>query len=220
MIKLALGMLFILVNFSIDIGKMSFNILPEFAGWLFILSSLNKLKVKSPYFNKISGFVFAMSMYKVAEYIVSMLNINAGIIATVFFYTGIAATVAGLILQYRIFCGTDEIVYNDDVRAPRMSWIFVLFKIGAVLTALAYINNITGIYYSYANWGNVVPGLTRPIVHAFSGVAPEIISALNTIGLVLILAGVVIKIFIILFMFEVCTDYDKIMAERSGRKSE
>lgn len=217
MTKLAIGMLFILMNFSLDIGDLSINVLPEFVGYLLILSAVDKLKTKSSYFDKMSGLLFFMAMYKIADYIVSMLNVNAGTIATIFFYGGIVTTILGLIIQYRVFCGIDEIAYDDDVRV-KTGRIFVLFKIEVVLTVLAYISSITGIYYNYVNWGEVAPGLTRPIFKLLSMTTPNVIAILSGIGVAIILVCVVIKFMMILFTFEACTDYDKIMTERSGRK--
>lgn len=217
MIKLAVGMLFILMNFALDIGDLSINILPEFVGYYLILSAVDKLKVKSAYFDKMSGVLFFMLVYKIADYIVSMLNINAGTVATVFFYGGIITTVIGLIIQFRVFCGIDEIAYNDDVRV-RMGRIFVLFRIEVVLAALAYVRTLLGIYYNYVNWGEVAPGLTRPIFKVVSMIPQEVLSFIDVIGVAVILVGVLVKFLIILFNFEACTDYDKIMTERSGRK--
>ncbi|MBR6638222.1 MAG: hypothetical protein IKK96_05125 [Lachnospiraceae bacterium] len=217
MIKLAIGMLFVLMNFSLDIGDLSINILPEFVGWLLFLSAAEKLKTKSEYFDKISGALFFMSIYKIADYIVSMLNINAGTIATVFFYGGIVTTVLGLYLLYRIFCGIEEIAQKDDVRV-KTGRIFTLFKINVVITILAYLNNFTGIYYNYLWYGKIAPALTRPIFKLLSLLPANVISILSGVAIAIILVGVVIKFFIILFTFEVCTDYDKIMTERSGRK--
>lgn len=217
MIKLAIGMLFVLMNFSIDIGDLSINILPEFVGYFLLLSAVEKLKVKSAYFDKMSGLLFAMTIYKIADYIVSMLNVSAGMVATVFFYGGIVSTIIGLIIQYRILCGIDEVTYNDEVRV-RMGRVFLLFKAEVVLAVLAYVSNITGIYYSYVNWNHVAPGLTRPIFKLLLGMAPEVIAAFDTIGIAVILVGVVVKFFMILFTFEACTDYDKITTERSGRQ--
>lgn len=217
MIKLAIGMLFILMNFSLDIGDLSINILPEFVGYLLLLSAVDKLKTKSSYFDKMSGLLFFMAMYKIADYIVSMLNVNAGTIATVFFYGGIVTTILGLLIQYRVFCGIDEIAYNDDVRV-KTGRLFVLFKIEVVLTVLAYLNNVTGIYYNYVNWGEVAPGLTRPIFKLLSIFPANVISILSGVAVAIILVGVVIKFLMILFTFEACTDYDKIMTERSGRR--
>lgn len=217
MIKLAIGMLFILMNFSLDIGDLSINILPEFVGYLLLLSAVDKLKTKSSYFDKMSGLLFFMAMYKIADYIVSMLNVNAGTIATVFFYGGIVTTILGLIIQYRVFCGIDEMTYDDDVRV-KTGRLFVLFKIEVVLTVLAYLNNVTGIYYNYVNWGEVAPGLTRPIFKLLSIFPANVVSILSGVAVAIILVGVVIKFLMILFTFEACTDYDKIMTERSGRK--
>lgn len=217
MIKLAIGMLFILMNFALDIGDLSINILPEFVGYGLILSAVDKLKVKSSYFDKMSGVLFFMLMYKIADYIMTMLNVNAGMLATVFFYGGIITTIIGFIIQFRVFCGIDEITYNDDVRV-RMGRIFVLFKVEVVLAVLAYISTFLGIYYNYLNWGEMVPGLTRPIFKVVSMLPEDVVAVLNIIGVAAILIGVVVKFLMILFTFEACTDYDKIMTERSGRK--
>lgn len=216
MIKLAIGMLFVLMNFSIDIGNLSINILPEFVGYLLFLSAADKLKAKSSYFDKLSGWLLIMALYKIADYIVSMFNINSGITATVFFWGGIVATVLGLIIQYRVFCGIEEIAYNDDVRI-KSGRLFVLFKAEIVLTVFAYLNNITGIYYNYVNWGKVAPGLTRPIFNWLSIYTADAISIMNSVSIAIVLIGVVVKFLMILNTFEVCTDYDKIVAERLNR---
>lgn len=218
MIKLAIGMLFVLMNFSIDIGDLSINILPEFVGYLLFLSAADKLKAKSAYFDKMSGWLFVMAVYKIADYIVSMLNINSGMTATVFFFGGIVATILGLIIQFRVFCGIDEIAYNDDVRI-KSGRLFTLFKAEIVLTVLAYANNITGIYYNYVNWGKVVPGLTRPIFSLLSGFSSDVVSILDGVSVAVILIGVVVRFFMILNTFEACTDYDKITTERSSKNN-
>lgn len=218
MIKLAIGMMLILINFSIDVGNLSLNILPEFVGYLLILSEVEKLKSKSEYFDKMGGLLFFMTIYKIADYFVSMFNANAGMVATVFFYGGIITTFLSLYIQYRVICGIDEITYNDNVRA-RTRRLFVLFKIEAVLAVLAYINNITGIYNNYVSWGKIAPALTRPVFRFLSMFSADVIAVIGSIGIAIILIGVVIRILMIIFTFETCTDYDKIMTERSGKRN-
>lgn len=217
MIRLAVGMLFILINFAPEIGNLSINLLPDFVGYILILSALDKLRTKSPYFQKMSGMLFLLIVYKIVEYILAMFSLNTGIRATILFYAGIAALVLDFIIQYRVFCGIDEIAYGDDVRV-NTGRIFVLFKIEVVLAVLAYTNDLYRIYLNYSNTGKIVPGLSIPIFRAFSSLSEGTISVIGTFGMAMILIGIAVRILMIIGIFEVCTDYDKIMTQRSGEK--
>ncbi|MBQ9765530.1 MAG: hypothetical protein IJW18_04995 [Lachnospiraceae bacterium] len=220
MIKLAIGMLFILVNFSpIEIGDFSLNILPEFVGYLFVLSAVDKLSKKSTYFKGMSGVLYLLTIYKIADYFVLMLGWNKNMLATIFFYLGIVATIVSLIVQFRICCGIDEIAYDDDVRVGT-SKIFLFFRIHVVLTIFSYIDNIYYIFDDYRNSQQIIPGISRPIFKLLNGLPDTITNAMNSVGGFAIVLSIIVNILLVIFLFDVCTGYDKIMAERSGRTDE
>ncbi len=217
MIRLAIGMLFILVNFAPEIGSLSINLLPEFVGYIFILSVSDKLAKKSDYFKGLSGLLFAMIVYKVVDYIVMMFALDKGIIATVFFWIGIIMTVISLIIQFRVYCGIDEIAYDDDVRV-NTSKIFLFFKIQVVFTILSYVNTFYRIYLNYSTTGEIIPGLSRPVFRLLSKFPEEVLGGLDIFGTSMILVSVVVKMILVIFVFGVCSDYDKIMNSRSGKR--
>ncbi len=217
MIRLAIGMLFILINFAPEIGNLSINLLPEFVGYLFILSVSDKLSKKSPYFKGLSGILFLLTIYKIADYIVMMFSWDDGMAATIFFYLGIVMTILSLIVQFRVYCGIDEIAYDDDVRVGT-SKIFLFFKIHVVLTVLSYVSNIYRIYLNYSTTGEIVPGLSIPIFRALSKLSEGALGIIDTFGTTMILCSIVVKILLVIFVFGVCSDYDKIMNSRSGKR--
>ncbi|MBO5228376.1 MAG: hypothetical protein J6B39_05215 [Lachnospiraceae bacterium] len=217
MIRLAIGMLFILVNFAPEIGNLSINLLPEFVGYIFILSVSDKLAKKSDYFKGLSGMLFLMIVYKVVDYIIMMFALDKDVLATVFFWLGIVMTILSLVIQFRVYCGIDEIAYDDDVRV-NTSKIFLLFKVQVVLTVLAYVNTIYRIYLNYSTTGEIIPGLSRPVFRLLSKFPEEVLGGLDIFGSSMILAGVVVKMIMVVFVFGVCSDYDKIMNSRSGKR--
>ena len=218
MIRLAIGMLFILINFAPEIGKLSINLLPEFVGYLFILSVSDKLGRKSPYFKGLGGILYLLTVYKIADYIVMMFGLCDGMTATIFFYLGIVMTILSLIVQFRVYCGIDEIAYDDDVRVGT-SKLFLFFKIQVVLTVLSYASNIYRIYFNYKTTGEIVPGLSIPIFRALSQLSEGILESIDIFGTAMILCSVAVKILLVIFVFGVCSDYDKIMNSRTGERN-
>lgn len=217
MIRLAIGMLFILVNFAPEIGDLSINLLPEFVGYMFILSVSDKLSKKSAYFKGLSGMLCLLTVYKIADYVVIMFNLDKGMVSTVFFYLGIVMTIVSLIVQFRVYCGIDEIAYDDDVRVGT-SKIFLFFKFQVALTVLGYVSTIYRIYLNYSTTGEIIPGLSVPIFRFLSKFSEGTLATMDGFGTAMILASVVVKILIVVFVFGVCSDYDKIMNSRSGKR--
>lgn len=213
MIKLAIGMLFILINFAPEIGNLSINLLPEFVGYIFILSVSDKLSKKSGYFKGLSGILFLMIVYKVADYIIVMFNLDSGLMAAILFWAGILATIVSLIIQFRVYCGIDEIVYDDDVRVDTTK-IFMLFKFQVAFTILGYFSNLYRIYLSYSVTGKIVPGLSIPMFRFFSQFSEGALSTFDSAGSVMLLLGIFVKLLQVILVFGICSDYDKIMAGR------
>ena len=62
MVRLFLGLLFVLLDFPLEVGKMELDLVPDFVGWLLAMKGMQALAGKSDAFDRGRHWAFALSV--------------------------------------------------------------------------------------------------------------------------------------------------------------
>lgn len=104
------GMLFIFLNFRLNIGEHSIGLIPAFVGYYFVFKGIESFNGEVPAFEKIKQLSKIMIVVFAAIYIVDLLAINLGFIYAIL---GIACLAVNLYVSFQI---TEGVLYLERTR--------------------------------------------------------------------------------------------------------
>ena len=115
------GFLLIFLEFNLTLGNCTVGLLPDFIGYLCILSGLVELAEDGPSFKKARPFAILMSVYSAIVYILDFLGKTVG-----FWWLSVITTVFSLYVSYLIVKGVVEIEKkyhaNLSSKALNVTW--------------------------------------------------------------------------------------------------
>ena len=79
MLKLLIGIILILLNYSINIGNIHIELIPDFLGYIVLYMGLKELKGYSVYFQKNQKYAIVMVIFSGVLYVVSFVSYLADI---------------------------------------------------------------------------------------------------------------------------------------------
>lgn len=133
--KIFFGLIFALLNFNINSGGMTINILPSFLGCVFILFGLREVEAESSYFSRAKTITIIMTIYSFIVYILDLGGMTAslGIAGMALGGLGIAGF---LFLDYLLVKALEDmtVAYHEDLNAHalRTAWtVQALTGVGA-----------------------------------------------------------------------------------------
>jgi len=165
------GMLFVFLNFNIEIGASKIGLIPGFLGYYFMLRGLTEIEWLSDKFTKVKPFVTVMIIFSGIAYALDLFGLPTE--ATLFIesimiinvWTSAIAFIAmifSLYISYTIIMGIKDIEITKEqvLNSGRLysTWklvavfsvlTFALLIIPILLIACMIINLVVGIYYLY-----------------------------------------------------------------------
>lgn len=134
-----LGFLFVMLDFNLDIGASTIDLIPDFIGFWFLSKGMNELTDESETFGKNIGLATVLMVCSVIIYVIDLIALSLGLLGIVI---GIAMTIAQLYLEYKVIMGMFELEeYNnthlgaDDCKSK---WIFAMVMV-ILTTVLVWI---------------------------------------------------------------------------------
>lgn len=131
------GLLLTFLNFDITIGDSIIGILPNFVGFIMIVSGLKELSKENSFFTKTIPFAKGMVVYSAILYALNLFGLS-GNSSWIIALAGILATITDLYISYNIIQGIFDMekAYNVDLNGSNL---FRIWKPLAVLKVLSYI---------------------------------------------------------------------------------
>lgn len=126
MYKLLIGLLFISVNYSIQVDYAIIGVIPDFIGYILIGQALRELEDEATYFVAARGPVKIMTLVSIFMYIIDLTGIvRYGFLSEVidslkgvlYMALGFACLIMFVYITYLITCGVQEMEgeYNQDM---------------------------------------------------------------------------------------------------------
>ena len=152
------GLIFVFLDFNLVFNQSSFDVLPDFAGYLFIIGGLIELSRKSRWFQKARPFATGMAIYTGIIFLLDALGASPVPNTWGSLALGFISTLVSLQVSYDIVMGIREIeaVENRPLRADAL---YYSWKIMTVLTCIVY----AMIWIPFLNIVSIIFGLIAGI---------------------------------------------------------
>lgn len=139
------GLIFIYLNFQLNLGDSTIGLIPSFAGYWLMLKGLTDLSDESEHFVRLQPIAFGMGIYTLVLYILDLIGFtnNTGLPAMLLGLVGIALS---LYMSYYLVQGVREMEqsYAADLNGEQLQsrWIYLAVTMVAanLLFWLPYVN--------------------------------------------------------------------------------
>lgn len=157
-----LGMLFVFLNFHLDIETIRIGLIPTFLGYIFMAYGLSQLAGYSSVFSSVLPYVRIMVLYSGICYVLDITGLSFSMGEPINYILSIIATFASLFISYRIIAGIKD-VEARRAQSLNSGQLYFAWKLLAIFSGIVYLMYIipvlalisviavfiTGIYYLY-----------------------------------------------------------------------
>ena len=99
------GFMFAFLDFNLNLGSSSIDLIPDFIGYIMIAQGLDELAVFSPRFVRIRPYAAGMAIYSGAWYVFALLGLSAGLGPVIHMILTLAETIVSLKISFEILMG-------------------------------------------------------------------------------------------------------------------
>lgn len=159
--KIMAGMVFVFLDFTINMETSKIGLIPDFVGYILIAQGLSEMATQSPRFAKVRGLSLAMVVYTAILYAFDLfgVTIQEGLLS---WLLGLVSTIISLYISYNIVMGVIDIEAggrNLDGASLLTVWkvyavisiaIYLLFLVPALNILLIIAGLILGIVFLFA----------------------------------------------------------------------
>ena len=150
--KIFVGMIFVFVDFNITFGVgttgvlLRIGLIPDFVGYIIMLSGLKELKGLSERFAQVRPLVIGMIVFSVIEYMMNLLGIGhtvtfvhtLTVIDLIVLAVTIGLTVVSFIISYNIIMGIKDIEVSKTVFL-NSDTLYLVWKLKVIFVIVAYV---------------------------------------------------------------------------------
>lgn len=126
--ELFVGMLLVFLNVNLSFGEHTFDVLPDFVGYLLMMRGLESLSPESRYFEKARPVAMGMMVYSAVLYVVNVLAVTVQA-QFVSFCLGVLAMAVSLLLGYWIVSGVQDMeqqrAWDLEGEKLRSMWLYM-----------------------------------------------------------------------------------------------
>lgn len=136
--KIFWGLIFIFFNYSINISNMNLGLIPDFIGYLLMLSGIKELISESEYFSKVRPVLMGMTILSLIFYVFDLLGMGVTTSAVLVILINIIAVVGSLYSSYMITCGVVDMEKNQHLELAADKLMYK-WKVKAMFLILGYL---------------------------------------------------------------------------------
>lgn len=141
-----IGFILIFLDFDLNLGSSKIGLIPDFAGYIIMISGLEEMARESALFIKVKPYVTGMAVYTGVLYLLDLVGISTslGILSYVLALTSIAVS---LYISYNIVMGVIDIEgkYNTFLNGSRLKSTWKLLAITNVLIFILFLIPIVAV---------------------------------------------------------------------------
>lgn len=136
------GFLLTFLEFNLTMGSCTVGLLPDFVGYICILSGLVELADEGVSFKKAKPFAIVMAVYSAIIYILNFLGITSGL-----WWLSIIATVCAFWISYQIIKGVSEMEerYHADLKSKTLNTTWLVMVIVQAVSFLTLVIPVLGL---------------------------------------------------------------------------
>ncbi|HEY5466058.1 MAG TPA: hypothetical protein VIL27_03395 [Clostridia bacterium] len=99
------GFMFVFLDFNLNLGASSIDLIPDFIGYIMIVQGLDELAEYSPRFVRIRPYAAGMAIYSVIGYVFAVLGLSVGLGPVIHMILTLAETIVSLKICFEILMG-------------------------------------------------------------------------------------------------------------------
>ena len=132
-----LGMLFIFLDFNLNLGSHTIGLIPDVAGYILLMKGLDTMACESESFTKAKPWALSMAIYTGILYVMDLFALPAAW-GFVNWLLGLGSTVISLVISHRIICGIQDIEQRTfrDLQSQKLKTMWTAM---AVIQGLCYL---------------------------------------------------------------------------------
>jgi len=134
--KIFIGMIFVFLDFTININATKIGLIPDFIGYIFMTQGLSELTAQSPRFERMQPYATGMAIYTAILYALDLFGVSM-LDGIVNWLLGLASTIISLYISYNIVMGVRDIEIAG--RELNGSNLLTTWKVYAVISLAIYI---------------------------------------------------------------------------------
>lgn len=133
-----IGLLFVFLNFNINMGNSSIGLIPTFIGYIYIGKGLIELAEQSEWFTRLKTYAAGMAIYSGIIYVMDLIGISKAMGTMSAMLLGLVSTVFSLYISYGIIMGVKDIEAANQWELNSIS-LFSTWKVLALCSILGYL---------------------------------------------------------------------------------
>lgn len=141
-----IGFIFIFLDFNLDLGNPQIGLIPDFVGYIIMISGMEEMAGESMLFMKVKPYVTGMAFYTGVLYLLDFVGISVslGILTYVLAFT---STVFTLYISYNIVMGVIDMEgkYNKPLNGDSLKSTWILLAVFKVLAFVLLLIPLLGI---------------------------------------------------------------------------
>jgi hypothetical protein len=148
-----IGLILVFLDFNITLGNSKIGLIPDFIGYIVMITGLVEMSWESPMFAKVKPYVTGMAVYSGIIYILDLFGASVSLGAFTYILAIISTTIS-LYISYNIVMGVIDMEgkYTTDLNGDNLksNWkLLVIFDVLSFLLLLIPVAGIISIIISF-----------------------------------------------------------------------
>ena len=142
-----IGLLFIFIDFHIDLGAARIGLIPDFVGYIFMIKGLDELASQSGWFTKARPFATGMLAYTAILYAMDLFGIWLSLGAALSIVVGLISIIISLYVSYCIVMGVSEMEKTlvRDLNAGGLYKMWTFLAIFSIIPVVIFFIPVLGV---------------------------------------------------------------------------
>ena len=132
-----IGFLFILLDFNLNLGSSSIELIPDFIGYIYVLKGLMELSEHSEWFTRLKPFANGMAIFSGIIFVMDLLGISVAMGTIVTMPLAIVSTIISLYITYGIVMGIKDMEAANEWDLNSDS-LYSTWKVLVICTIVSY----------------------------------------------------------------------------------
>ena len=135
-----IGFILIFLDFSLNIGNSKIGLIPDFVGYIVMISGLEEMARESTLFKKVKPYAAGMAVYTGVLYLLDLVGASVSLGALTYLLA-FTSTAVSLYISYNIVMGVIDMEgkYNTPLNGDSLKSTWTLLAVFDVLTFVAWL---------------------------------------------------------------------------------
>jgi hypothetical protein len=135
-----IGFILIFLDFSLNLGNSKIGLIPDFIGYIVMISGLEEMAEKSTLFINVKPYVTGMAVYTGILYLLDLVGVSVSL-GVLTYVLAITSSAISLYISYNIVMGVIDMEgkYNTSLNGDSLKSTWLLLVVFNVLTFVSWL---------------------------------------------------------------------------------